>query len=346
MSVEIEEKDDHLYVKAFLLDSSVNLNAWGVNKETLDANISSFISRPIVVTQDFNHPESNDPNFDHHLNYQDQFRIGTIIDIVQKDGQYSAIAEITNEDAKQAFRNGNLPLYVSPQIFHDGVGKEPDNDARTWRGTHLAIVKEPAYGVKKARVSGQCNGNGETCVAQLKKASCNFCIKKVIENYVSNNRSKVSSLQTDKRIKNSKLEDSNEKVKTISLEEYEKLKQANDDLKKQLKEANDNIKLKDDVATSLKQANEDLNSRVAQIEKENRTKEIANILSAQTFDSDEKRQEQVSKLVDSVLSIDTIRDSYALLPVKQANVTKLPQKSASVNEVPYWVRLAKQGGLL
>jgi hypothetical protein len=143
------------------------------------------------------------------------------------------------------------------------------------------------------------------------------------------------------------LEDSNEKVKTISFEEFEKVKQANEDLKKQLKEAQDNIKLKDDVATSLKQANEDLNSRVAQIEKENRTKEISNILSAQTFETDEKRQEQVSKLVDSVLSIETIRDSYALLPVKQASVTKLPQKSASIeNEVPYWVRLAKHGGLI
>jgi hypothetical protein len=141
------------------------------------------------------------------------------------------------------------------------------------------------------------------------------------------------------------LEDS-EKVKSISFEEFEKVKQANDDLKKQLKEAQDNIKLKDDVATSLKQANEDLNSRVAQIEKENRTKEISNILSAQTFETDEKRQEQVSKLVDSVLSIDTIRDSYALLPVKQAT-TKLPQKSASVEtEVPYCVRLAKHGGLI
>jgi hypothetical protein len=344
--VELEQKDNHLYIKAFLLDSSVNANAWGVSPDTLDTNINSFIGRPIVVTADFGHPESNDPNFEHHLNYQDQFRIGTIIDITNKDGQYSAIAEITNEDAKSALIQGNLPSYVSPQIFHDGVGKEPDDNARTWRGTHLAIVKEPAFGVKKARVSGQCNGNAETCVAQLKKASCNFCIKSIIKKYVSNNVNKVSSLQTDKRIKNSKLEDSNEKVKTISFEEFEKIKQANDDLKKQLKEAQDNIKLKDDVATSLKQANEDLNSRVAQIEKENRTKEIANILSAQTFESDEKRQEQVSKLVDSVLSIDTIRDSYALLPTKQAS-TKLPQKSASVeSEVPYWVRLAKYGGLI
>ncbi len=343
----IEEKDNHLYIKAFLLDSSVNLNSWGVNRETLDSNINSFIGKPIVITETFDHPESND-TFEHHINYQDKFRIGTIIDIVQKDGQYSAIAEITNEDAKQAFRAGNLPLYVSPQIYHDGVGKEPDDDASTWRGTHLAIVKEPAFTVKKARVSHQCNGNGDTCVAQLKMASCSFCIKKTIQNYVSNIENKNSSLFTQNRNQISKLEnDKGNEQKSVSLEEFEKLKQSNEELKNENKNLKDLTTQKETVISELKQGNEDLKSRVDIIEKENRTKEIANVLSAVTFKTDEDRTKRLEFLVGTNLPIDVIKETYeplvGLNATKSAS-TKLPQRNEeeSQSKVPYFLELGGQ----
>lgn len=339
-NAEVEERDGHLYLKAFLLDSSVNLNSWGVSKETLDQNINSFIAKPIVITENFDHPQSGDPNYDHHLQYQDAFRIGTIIDVVQKDGVYSAIAEITNPDAKTAFRSGNLPLYVSPQIFHDGVGKEPDNDARTWRGTHLAIVDEPAYGVMKARVSGQCNGDKDTCVAQLKKASCNFCIKRTIQKYVTNiKEASYSSLEKNRFNNFSKL--SEVKEETISLEEFNKVKEANESLKKENAELKSLTTEKDNVISGLKQGNEDLTNRVAAIEKASRTEKIANVLSAVTFKTDEERNKRLDTLVNSNLEIDAIKETYEPLisATKSAAVTRLPQKNASSDDNPAWMTL-------
>src|SRR6266498_382253 len=152
--VEVDDQNDHLFLRAFLLDSTVNQN-----------------------------PDSGDPNYEHHLQYQEKFRVGNIVGIAENKGIYSAIIDVTDPDVKIAIRNGDWPSYVSPQLFHDGVGEEPDDNARTWRGTHLAAVNEPAYGAVKARVTGQCNGDSKTCLAQLKRASCTFCIKKTIENF-------------------------------------------------------------------------------------------------------------------------------------------------------------------
>ena len=121
-TIEIFEDNNKFYIKAFLLDSSVNLNDWGVDLATLDANINTYIGKPLVFQDDFEHPNSGDSNYDHNLQYQEKFRIGNIIDIVKKDSIYSAIIEVTDQIAKEAFKAGNLPLYVSPQLFHDGVG--------------------------------------------------------------------------------------------------------------------------------------------------------------------------------------------------------------------------------
>ena len=43
---------------------------------------------------------------------QNHYKIGTIIDIVKKDGIYSAIIKIDSDKAKQAFNSGELPYYV------------------------------------------------------------------------------------------------------------------------------------------------------------------------------------------------------------------------------------------
>src|ERR1043165_2075753 len=184
---ETFEDNGKFYIKAFLLDSSINQNAWGVDPSTLEQNIQTYIGKPLVLQDDFQHPDSGDSNYDHHMAYQDKFRIGNIIDVVNKDSVYSAIIEVTDQQAKEAFKKGDLPLYVSPQLFHDGVGKEADTATKTWRGTHLAVVKEPAFGIMKARVEGQCSGSPMTCLAQLKRASvgktkCN-CVKQAILNY-------------------------------------------------------------------------------------------------------------------------------------------------------------------
>src|SRR5512147_1821256 len=82
---ETFEDNGKFYIKAFLLDSSVNQNAWGVDPSTLEENIRTYIGKPLVLQENFQHPDSGDSNYDHHMAYQDKFRIGNIIDVVNKD---------------------------------------------------------------------------------------------------------------------------------------------------------------------------------------------------------------------------------------------------------------------
>jgi len=181
------EQNNKLFIKAFLLDSSVNLNNWGVSPHTLDANINSYIGKPICLQDNFDHPDTNDNNLQHQLAYQDSFRIGTIVDIVKSGSVYSAIAEITDPGARDAFKQGQLPLYVSPQLFMLDA-TEPQNNITSWTGTHLAVVRRPAYTIQKANVTNQCNGDKATCLTQLKKAAlmeksgygCGFCTYKLL----------------------------------------------------------------------------------------------------------------------------------------------------------------------
>lgn len=217
------EEGGRYYIKAFLLDASENINRWGVKPSSLQQHISSFIGKPLVLTHDFKHPMP--PDFDkvantyyddddnpqnvvkvddiveHWLAYQEDFRIGNIIDITQKGDVYYAIIELTDPQAKEAFRNNDVPLFVSPAIAQ----LDPYENASSitnWTGVHLAIVDNPAYTIKKALVTGQChedptnhNDNGR-CLLQLRQASvinkdsnqktlfgCGFCRGKALARY-------------------------------------------------------------------------------------------------------------------------------------------------------------------
>lgn len=212
------EDDGRLYIKAFLLSSDVNINRWGVAPSSLAKNIHSFIGKPLVLTQDFNHPlppqeyrvsasvplSDNDdhiPNnvtnvndiVDHWLAFQESFRIGTIIDITEKAGTYYAIIEVTEDNAKEAFKQNELPLFVSPAIAQLDP-HEPANFINNWTGIHLAIVSDPAYTIHKALITGKCGGDSERCLLQLRQASvqkypdgngCSFCRKKALDNYIA-----------------------------------------------------------------------------------------------------------------------------------------------------------------
>lgn len=188
MQIKPFESNNKLFVKAFLMDSSVNLNKWGASPITLDQNIRSYVGKPIVLKDDFDHPISNDDNLQHQLEFQELYRIGTIVDVVKKDTRYDAIAEITDPHAQKAFKEGNLPLYVSPQLYKLD-SSEPDDSMTKWTGTHLAIVKDPAYTIKRATINGECTGESDKCMTYLKRAAvirdngygnCGYCNYKVL----------------------------------------------------------------------------------------------------------------------------------------------------------------------
>ena len=205
-TVRYEDDNNRLYIKAFLLDASLNINKWGVSPASLDQKINTFIGKPLVLTESYKHPlppemdrvaseeydNDDDPYnaikvhdiVDHWLQYQETFRVGSIIDITEKKGTYYAIIEITDPAAKDAFKNNDLPLFVSPAIAQLDPLEDPSN-ITNWTGIHLAIVSDPAYTIKKAIVSGQCHGETERCVLQLRQAAierrdiprlgCGFC---------------------------------------------------------------------------------------------------------------------------------------------------------------------------
>ena len=213
-SIKYEDGNGHLYIKAFLLSSDVNINKWGVNPNSLDKRINSFIGKPLVLTENFRHPlppemqrvsseeyddDDNPYNtvnvneiVEHWLQFQEIYRVGSIIDITEKKGTYFAIIEVTDPAAKDAFRNNDVPLFVSPAIAQLDPFEDPSN-ITNWTGIHLAIVSNPAYTIKKALITGQCHDEKEKCLLQLRQAAieqeklprigCGFCRTAALQRY-------------------------------------------------------------------------------------------------------------------------------------------------------------------
>jgi hypothetical protein len=212
------EDNGRLFLKIFLLDGSVNLNDWGVAPSSISHNITTAIGKPVVVYKNakgqYDHPPlAGQDSLDHALAYQDLFRIGTYIDVFEsqtKPGQWWGIAEVTDEDFKRGVREDpTIPFYVSPTIrlLHPN---QSDQSLTDWAFMHSAVVSEPAYTAKKAYISGQCSGNHQTCLLQLRKASinrnhnegkpgCGFCkyeaVKEIQKNIVDSFSSQLPNRQ-------------------------------------------------------------------------------------------------------------------------------------------------------
>ena len=268
-TVRYEDTNNHLYVKAFLLDSSTNINQWGVSPTSLDQRVNTFIGKPLVLTENFKHPmppdmdrvgatvdeydNDDDPYnaikvndiVDHWLQYQEAYRVGSIIDITEKKGTYYAIIEITDPAAKEAFKNNDLPLFVSPAIAQLDPSEDPSY-ITNWTGVHLAIVSDPAYTIRKAIISGQCHGDSERCVLQLRQAAveykdiprlgCGFCRTGALARYAEivkswrTKHSVVINAKNPKEFANSSLEFSKTKS---NIELTDQTNQTNDTNKKQ-----------------------------------------------------------------------------------------------------------------
>jgi len=161
---------DRFFIKSFLVDSTINANKWAVTQEALVKNIASFIDKPIILTEDFAHPEAEDG--DRLLIEQEKYKIGTIIDIGldEASGKGWALAEITDQSAIDMITQTGIN-FVSPSIVFgpDDIEIQDGVEVVTnFEGAHLAIVKDPAYGMQKAQIKGQCKG-GMECITQLNK---------------------------------------------------------------------------------------------------------------------------------------------------------------------------------
>ena len=174
------ENEDKLFIKFFLLDASINLNTWGVTRQAMLKGLKTFIGKPFVLTPDYGHPTAS--SGDDLLIQQEKYRVGDIIDVgidTKSDKAYG-VAEITNQQAKDIIKNGDVN-FVSPSIVFNDGSEVADRDGNSiiteFEGAHVAGVAEPAYGIDKAEIKGKCIGSKESCDLTLQKveASVSEC---------------------------------------------------------------------------------------------------------------------------------------------------------------------------
>jgi hypothetical protein len=169
-AIETLSREDGHFIKFFLLDGSINLNKWGVTIDALTRNLKTFIGTPFVITEDFGHPKA--PSGDALMTIQEAYRKGDIIDVgfEEKTGKAWAIAEIKDKQTQELIKSGKIK-FVSPAIvFNDlALRKQADGSEQVieFKGAHVAGVKDPAFGVLKAQIKGQCNGGSHECKRQL-----------------------------------------------------------------------------------------------------------------------------------------------------------------------------------
>jgi hypothetical protein len=189
VDVSTNPTTDETYIKAFLMDDTVNKNYWHIPTNVMKKYASSFIGRPFIYHPSGNHPDYFKEGAAHDsdqstfiadiLNIQDKYKIGDIIDVTyepikeqsDKKAWFSTI-KISNKEILAQIKSGAVSSFVSPQVY-DLKGSGPNEQTTEFIPLHLAIVNEPAYG-NKARIKAQCNGSGPTCLNALKSAAFNF----------------------------------------------------------------------------------------------------------------------------------------------------------------------------
>jgi hypothetical protein len=360
-----------LFVKAFLIDSSVNLNQWAVTEESIPKNINTFIGKPLVLTKEFDHPGTDQDTLKHWLKFQEDFRVGTIINITPKHNSdtgstaYYAVIEVTDKALKDSLQNNDVPHYVSPAIaqpVQTAANLSPAEAISEWTGIHLAIVDEPAYGVKKAAITETCGGDREGCLLQLMKAQldCNFCRYEALKEYrihvlsasaTNTSHAQKNTLFTKNRMSQLESMDSpttkaseSKEVETRAVEKVEEPKLLNKQPVPQVPKTTS--QLLDELETErhknellqvqirdLTEANGTFSDRLAALELRDRRKDIERIVTPDIIKDEKARLGKIKELVASSIPIAEIENLYKEMKVlvKKASIN---QRASGVR-VPY-----------
>jgi hypothetical protein len=228
-----QDQNGDLRLKVFLLGADVNGNKWGIDPSTVEQNIQTAVGKPLVIYQDtgeepdrirhtpygivgewprkkgkYNHPPWDPHSIEHSREIQKVFAVGEIEKYVrnQQTGDYWGIVKITDDGLKRIFKeNPTTPFYVSPQLWR--LNPDEKHILKNWEFMHLAIVSEPAFGVR-ATVQGSCSGDSDSCTRQFMTANasmshlpkdesgapkgCGFCtykaMKEVAEHTIENEK--------------------------------------------------------------------------------------------------------------------------------------------------------------
>lgn len=361
-----------LFVKAFLLDSSVNLNNWGVTPESIPEHINTFVGKPLVMTDNFDHPGTDQDSLPHWLRYQEEFRVGNIIDIQQKKNPqtgsdvYYAIIEVTDSELKASLADNSVPHYVSPAIAQPVLAASSDSDIISeWTGVHLALVDEPAYGVRKAMITETCGGDREGCLLQLMRtASSNFCHKEALKRYrihvaayapkpitlstlpstsqarksSPTHRNSMSTLETiDSTNDNSKvekIEESNNNKQPVSIPASSNTPTNIRDLLAENQRLLHELELRDLRDGEKDDAINTMKDRLAALELRDRRKDIERIITPDVIKDDKTRLEKIKSLTSSSIPIKEIEEVYKDLKITIKKAS-LNQRIGGGGKVPY-----------
>ncbi len=184
-----DHKKQGKFASYFLLKGDeINGRNWGVTSESIPANISTFIGKPLVATGNkfvkdspygvqFLHPSIthflerspelvsglNPENINHILSFQDKFKIGTIEDVFFNTNKQLWNAVVRIADNIEA---SDLPPFCSPALYQLDM-TESEGNITQWTGLHLAALDQrPAYG-NIALLHGTCNGTTDYCTTQF-----------------------------------------------------------------------------------------------------------------------------------------------------------------------------------
>lgn len=173
-----------VYLKTFLLDHSLAQN--GMRVKNLEKNIQKFIGKPLILTPEFDHPleffrykQTGTPAIDipQYLKLQEKHRIGRIVSVnpllqqatANNELSYSAVVELDTQKGINLYKHSLLPKYVSASIYRT-AGKS-SSDVQDFEALHLALVKQPAYGIHKAKVINSCENDRLVCLNYLAQGS-------------------------------------------------------------------------------------------------------------------------------------------------------------------------------
>jgi hypothetical protein len=178
IDVSQDKKDNSLWLKVFLIDSTLNQNSWKLKDEYIKKNVQNFIGKPFILTSDKKHPDfvkegvvfgKGQETLDQILTAQSKYKIGEIKQVDSNGNQYFAYVQIDNPRIIDSFKQGNIPKFVSPAIY-DPTGEPDGTKVKDFTPIHVAAVDEPAFGLK-AYTRGSCEGEATKCLNELKSAN-------------------------------------------------------------------------------------------------------------------------------------------------------------------------------
>jgi len=169
---QLFEKDNKRFARLFLINDSENLKKWQVTASSIPQRLRTFIGRPFISEPGLAHFDTDSLPVHKILEKQEQFRAGTIVDVVQSptDGQAYAIVEFADTSLGNKVWNEwkkGEAIYTSPAVAGYSTMQGDTRLFVDWFGLHLARVGSPAYGVMHATLKATCEGPEKDCIQKL-----------------------------------------------------------------------------------------------------------------------------------------------------------------------------------